>query len=57
MGYSPWGRKELDTTERTHSNSILFLGAKKISKHKTCRCIHIERRKKTGEVLRNGEFR
>ena len=25
MGYSPWGRKELDTTERLHFLSFFFL--------------------------------
>ena len=23
MSYSPWGRKELDTTEHTHENTVL----------------------------------
>ena len=26
VGYSPWGRKELDTTERLHFTSIPFWG-------------------------------
>ena len=25
MGYSPWGRKELDTTERLHFTSLHFM--------------------------------
>ena len=26
MGYSPWGRKELDTTERLSHRALLILG-------------------------------
>ena len=25
MGYSPWGRKESDTTERLHSLALLYI--------------------------------
>ena len=32
VGYSPWGRKELDTTERLHFTSLHFLQTVEISK-------------------------
>ena len=40
MGYSPWGRKELDTTEHTHTvedfksklNSLNFINSRKLVK-------------------------
>ena len=31
MGYSPWGRKELDTTERLHSLSINVFNTRLLS--------------------------
>ena len=36
MGYSPWGRKELDTTERLHFHFHLLLIVPSPSQRKRC---------------------